>query len=183
MTLTVVTPPDGEAVSLSSAKSYLRLGHDGEDDLVASLIAGAVAVLEEAAGLCLLSRTLRETFFAWPQGLVRTSQLKLGGRPVTSLVRVGLVDAEGVSTDISGRFGLEGDRICLRPGSWLPRIPTGGRVEVDFIAGFGAADDVPDDLKLGILIMVEAAYRRGGAGAAMPDTAARLIDARREVRL
>ncbi|WP_018147592.1 head-tail connector protein [Henriciella marina] len=183
MTLTVVTPPDGEAVSLSSAKSYLRLGHDGEDDLVASLIAGAVAAVEEAAGFCLLSRTLRETFLAWPQGLLRTSQLKLGGRPVTSLVDVGLVDAEGVSTDISGRFGLEGDRICLRPGSWLPRIPPGGRVEIDFIAGFGAADDVPDDLKLAILIMIEAAYRRGGSEGAMPDAAARLIDARREVRL
>tara|TARA_R110002020_G_scaffold224599_1_gene434297 strand:+ start:172601 stop:172918 length:318 start_codon:yes stop_codon:yes gene_type:complete len=31
MTLTVITPPDGEALSLDAAKDYLRIGTNGED--------------------------------------------------------------------------------------------------------------------------------------------------------
>lgn len=31
MTLTVITPRDGEALSLHAAKDYLRIGTDGED--------------------------------------------------------------------------------------------------------------------------------------------------------
>ncbi|KCZ58920.1 hypothetical protein HY30_04050 [Hyphomonas chukchiensis] len=33
MTLTVMTPPYGEALSLDVAKDYLRIGTDGEDAL------------------------------------------------------------------------------------------------------------------------------------------------------
>ena len=33
MTLTLATPPDGEALSLDAAKDYLRIGTDGEDAL------------------------------------------------------------------------------------------------------------------------------------------------------
>ena len=37
MTLTVSTPPDGEALSLDAAKDYLRIGTDSEDALVTAL--------------------------------------------------------------------------------------------------------------------------------------------------
>ena len=38
MTIITVTPPNGEAVSLSEARDYLRIGHEGEDALVQHLI-------------------------------------------------------------------------------------------------------------------------------------------------
>lgn len=50
MTLTVITPPNGEALSLDAAKDYLRIGTDGEDALVKALIAAARARLSDVAG-------------------------------------------------------------------------------------------------------------------------------------
>ena len=49
--LTVITPPDGEALSLDAAKDYLRIGTDGEDALVTALVQARWASLEgEVAG-------------------------------------------------------------------------------------------------------------------------------------
>jgi uncharacterized phiE125 gp8 family phage protein len=44
--LTVISPPAGEAVSLSQAKAFLRIGHDGEDALVSDLIGQATVRVE-----------------------------------------------------------------------------------------------------------------------------------------
>jgi uncharacterized phiE125 gp8 family phage protein len=181
MTLTVLTPPDEEPMSLSKAKSYLRIGHNGEDELVTSLIAGARAALETQAGLCLVRRTLRWSFEVWPRDLMARSGVRLPAGPVSELVSVRSVVGE-VETELTSRFVLDGQRLCLRPGSWLPAIETGARVEVDFVAGFGGAADVPEDLSLALLVMADAAYRRG-SNDVVPETAEALVAARREVRL
>lgn len=182
MTLTVLTPPDEEPVSLSKAKSYLRIGHDGEDELVASLLAGARAALETQTGLCLVRRTLRWSFAVWPRDLVARSSVRLPAAPVSELVSVRSLTEE-VETDLTTRFVLDGQRLCLRPGSWLPATESSARVEVDFVAGFGGAADVPEDLSLALLVMADAAYRRGSNDVVVPDAAETLIASRREVRL
>ena len=51
--LTVIAPPAETAVPVSKAKAFLRIGHEGEDELVADLIARATARVEQAAGLAL----------------------------------------------------------------------------------------------------------------------------------
>lgn len=182
MTLTVLTPPDEEPVSLSKAKSYLRIGHDGEDELVSSLIAGARATLETQAGLCLVRRTLRWSFAVWPRHLMARSGVRLPAGPASELVAVRSQAGE-METDLTSRFVLDGQRLCLRQGSWLPAMEAGARVEVDFVAGFGGAADVPEDLSLALLVMADAAYRRGSNDVVMPDAAETLIASRREVRL
>jgi uncharacterized phiE125 gp8 family phage protein len=182
MTLTVLTPPDEEPVSLSKAKSYLRIGHDGEDELVTSLIAGARAALETQAGLCLVRRTLRWSFAVWPRDLMVRSGVRLPAGPVSELVSVRSVVGE-VETDLTSRFALDGQRLCLRQGSWLPAIEAGARVEVDFVAGFGGAADVPEDLSLALLVMADATYRRGSNDVLVSEAAEAIIAARREVRL
>lgn len=182
MTLTVLTPPDEEPVSLSKAKSYLRIGHDGEDELVTSLIAGARAALETQTGLCLVRRTLRWSFAVWPRDLVPRSGVRLRVGPVSELVSVRSRAVE-METDLTSRVVLDGQRLCLRQGSWLPVMEAGARVEVDFVAGFGGAADVPEDLSLALLVMVDGAYRRGSNDVVVPDAAETLIASRREVRL
>ena len=181
MTLTVITPPGEEALSLAAAKAFLRVGHDAEDALIADLIAGVRARLEEAAGLALVARALRQTFHAWPSALHRRG-IALRPGPVTELTAVRLIDAQDEETDVTDRFTLAGSRLCLKPGSAVLMIAIGARVEVDFDAGFGAASDIPEDLVHALKLILLEAYRRNGA-TSLPDEAEAIIAARREVLL
>ncbi|MEP6275426.1 MAG: hypothetical protein ABJ372_09905, partial [Hyphomonas sp.] len=89
----MISPPDGEALSLGAAKEYLRIGHAGEDGLVADLIASARARLEAETGLALIARTVTRRFDRWPSGVTRTG-LRLVPGPASALVSVETVDAE-----------------------------------------------------------------------------------------
>ncbi|WP_084395658.1 head-tail connector protein [Henriciella aquimarina] len=181
MMLTVISPPGEAALPLAEAKAFLRIGHDGEDTLVADLTDGATVRLEEATGLALVSRTLRASWTHWPSALSRRG-IALRPGPVTALSGIRILDAEGDESDVTGRFGLEAGRLCLKPVNWAPAIPAGGRAEADFEAGFGTAADVPGDLVQALKLILLEAYRRNG-DVALPEEARAIIAARREVRL
>ena len=179
MTLTVLTPPGETALPLAEAKAFLRIGHDGEDTLIADLTEAATARLEAAAGLALVTRTLRRTWFAWP-GSAWRGGLELRPGPVSALSAVRLVDDGGSETDVSGRFMLQAGRARLKLGDLLPALPVGGRIEVDFETGFGAAEDLPGDLVHALKLILLDAYRRNGASG-LPEEAGAIVAARREV--
>lgn len=181
MTLTVMTPPAGEALSLDAAKAYLRIGHDGEDALVTSLIASARARLEAASGLALVERTVKRSFDRWPAGVTQTDARLLPG-PASALVSVETVDSEEAAQLYTARFALSGGRLRLKPFVALPGIAPGGRADVTFVTGYGAAADVPEDLVLALKRLVLAGYRRE-AGEALPEEVEAILAARREVRL
>ncbi len=188
MTLTVISPPAGEALSLAAAKEYLRIGHDGEDGLVADLVRSAQARIEQASGLALVTRTLRRVWTQWPTGIAGRGVLITPG-PVTALLSVNVVDADEVYSDHSGRFRLACGRVCLRAWSMVPAVPEGGRVEVDFETGFGAPGAVPEDLVLAVKRTLAEAYaHRGLPGGSvpeggLPEDVQSILDARRGVRL
>jgi len=182
MTLTVITPPDGEALSLAAAKEYLRIGTDAEDALVVALIASARARLEAASGLALVGRTLKQTWEGWPRDVTRGGAF-LGAGPVGALVSVSVVDAAEAAEDVTGRFRVRAGRLALRPWMALPLVPEGGRIEAVFEAGYGAAGDVPEDLVLALKLLVLEAYRRGSAGSDLPEEVDAIVSARRGVKL
>ena len=181
MTLTVISPPGEGALSLAAAKAFLRVGHDGEDAIIADLVEGAVARLEEAAGLALVTRSLRRSWFAWPSSLRRRGIVLRPG-PARMLITVQLRDAEGGVTDVSDRFQLVQRRLSLKPGAACPAVPVGGTVEVDFETGFGAASDIPDDLVHALKLILLEAYRRESRSG-LPDEVRSILAARREVWL
>jgi len=179
--LTVIMPPAEEALSLAAAKEYLRIGHDGEDGLVGRLIPAARARLESVGGLALVTQTLKRSWEGWPAGLTRHGA-RLLPAPASALVAVDLVDAEGGTETVTSGFVLEGGRLKLKPFTPLPAIPLGGRADVTFVAGYGAAEDVPEDLVHALKRLVLVAYQRG-EGADLPDDVAAVLNARSEVRL
>lgn len=179
--LTVITPPAGEALSLGAAKEYLRIGHEGEDALVADLIASARARLEAETGFALIGRTVRRSFGRWPAGVMRAGA-RLRPGPASALVSVELVDEGGAAQLMTARFRLSGGRLRLKPFVALPAIPPGGRADVTFVTGYGAAADVPEDLVQALRALVLAAYRRE-AGEAVPAALVAVLAARRERRL
>ncbi|MEL6286347.1 MAG: hypothetical protein AAFQ18_09050 [Pseudomonadota bacterium] len=186
MTLTVITPPAEPAVTLGAAKAYLRIGHSGEDDLVADLIAAATARLEAASGLSLVTRTLSRRFCVWPATLVGKGFI-LRPKPASTLVRVDLADADGAIEDVTSRFQLVGGRLVVRPWCVAPAISVGGSATVVFNTGYGSESQIPEDLQLAVLRLTGEAYRSGRSAldgsAGLPKDVAEAVMAYRELRV
>lgn len=187
MTTTVVTPPGEPPVTLAEAKAFLRIGHDGEDSLVDSLVAAAIARVESEAGLALVSRTLRRDFLAWPATLSGRGY-PLRPKPAIALQSVVIADPAAGPSDVTARFQLNCGRLVLRPWTFLPPLGPEAGVQVTWQAGYGSAADVPDDLKQAVLMVAADAYTRGrvpgaAAGEALPETVSAILGRRREIRL
>lgn len=186
MTLTVITPPAEPPVALSEMKAFLRLGHEGEDALVADLVEAATQQVEGLVGQVLVTRTLERCFTVWPPTLAGRGIVLRPG-PVSALTSVSVVDAEGVSEDVTSRFKLDCGRLQLRPWSFAPGIPMGGSVKVRFVAGYGTASAVPSDLVLAVKRLAQETYRSGefgdGRTPGVPGDVESLLAAYREIRL
>ncbi len=77
----------------------------------------------------------------------------------------------------------DGSTICST-GYALPGIPSGGRAEIRFIAGYGAAwRDVPADLALAALSLTAARYEDRAGTMPMPKAVVDLVSPYRYVRL
>ena len=186
MTITTVTPPNGEPVSLSEARDYLRIGHEGEDALVQHLIEGARARLERASGLALVSRVLRQTWSAWPVALMARG-IPIRPGPVQNIISVKEISGSGAS-DLTASFLFDASlqRLCLAEFAHMPLIAPGAHAAVEYLAGFGDAVDVPADLKHAVLRLAEDTYRRGESaaeGEAFPPDVQAIVESYREVRL
>ena len=163
MKTTVLTPPDGEPVSLSAAKDYLRIGHDGEDVLISLLIKSARARLEAELGMALVSRVLKVQLDAWPASLSRRG-LRLEPGPIADLTSVVVESASGEREDVTARFDVRGGRLRLRSWAFVSSVPVGGHIEIVFETGFGAVEAVPDDLVLAVKMLTAQAYRLRDGG-------------------
>lgn len=187
--LTVTSPPDEEPVSLDEAKSYLRIGHEGEDQLASEMIVSARSRLEQVAGLALVRQTVQLTWLQWPAEIAgRGARLPVS--PIQQLESVAISDQDDTLSDHTDRFQVYCGRLRLRPWSMLPSVAPAERIEITLQAGFGAASKVPGDLREAVLKLIAATYASRRSGAPTPDMLAGLpqdvqsiLDARKEVRL
>lgn len=122
MIVTTLAGPAAEPVGLAEAADYLLIAGDGEDGLVASLIAGARERIERLAEVAMISRALRVTMNGWPRGAVERRTVVLPVRPADELVAVSrdLGGAEGKVAIAAVRgalaaaaFAIEGWRCVL----------------------------------------------------------------------
>lgn len=186
---TVPTP----ALPVQDLKEHLRLGtgfaDDGmQDGLVESYLRAAIAAIEGRIGKALIARQFQLTLEDWRHG----SEQPLPVAPVAAVVAVSMVDAAGQAAPVDpARYRLVRD--ALRPrivaaGAVLPMVPTGGRVEIVFEAGFGPAwGDVPADLGQAVLMLAAEFYERRHEGAdrvaGLPFAVQALIERWRTVRV
>lgn len=158
MTSYLIAGPGEEPVALAEAKAFCRVDGADEDALLGALIAAARLHIESITGRALVTQTWR-LVLEWPQGLV----IPLPVVPVAELLEA----PEGAV--------LQGDALLLASA-----VAT---LSVDYVAGYGDAEDVPQDLKQAVLTLVAYWYEHRDSLTTAPLGFERLIASYRRVRL
>jgi uncharacterized phiE125 gp8 family phage protein len=162
----LLSGPATEPIALAEAKAFLRVAHDDDDDLIATLVAAARAHVENATRRALIAQTWRLVADAWP----------VDGRMLVTPVPLQEVTAARVHDGAGSTIAIDPEAFVIAAASapailsfapWA--LPAPGRdiagIEVDFIAGYGAeAMDVPEPLRQAVRLLVAHAYENRGDG-------------------
>jgi uncharacterized phiE125 gp8 family phage protein len=137
-------------------KAFLRVEHDADDDVIASLVASARIHIEAQTRRALLMQTWRLTRDVWPAGGV----VPLLPVPLIGIEAVRVFRADGGADTLDPDiFTLDKASAPARLGFAPGALPAPGRtfagIEFDIVAGYGeAAEDVPAPLRQAIRLLV-----------------------------
>jgi uncharacterized phiE125 gp8 family phage protein len=178
MGIKVITPPAAEPVSLAEAKLHLRVDGSDDDALITRLISAAREQAEHELDRSVAPQTLELRLDAFPSGAIR-----LPRGPVTEIVSVVYVDADGAEQTIAGtNYSIDDAQIdaWLLPDydyDWPSTRDEANAVRVRYAAGWTTC---PSAVKQWILLAVGTmyAYREADSDRpALPSTFAhRLLD-------
>lgn len=184
----LITAPAVEPVSLAEAKLHLRLDVEEtspvtthpDDSLIAALIEAARDWAERFSNRAYITQTWRLSMAAFPT----ERYIELPRPPLQSLVSLSYWDGSAVQVgsflDPSGTSLLETDeylvdteshpgRLCLKPGLSWPTIESrANAVQIEYIAGYGAAAAVPERVKAAIKLRISEMYENRGDQPADP---------------
>jgi len=198
MALRLKTAPATEPVSLTEAKLFLRVDHTEEDALISDLISAAREMVENRILRALITQTWTLTldFFPaarspdWWDGVRQASinSIDEGGRtivlprpPLVSVTHLKTYGEDNVATTYSSDNYIvdltsQPGRLVLENGQvWPADLRAARAIEVEFVAGYGAASDVPKALKTAIMMILAKMYECRGEAVEMPTMAEKLI--------
>jgi uncharacterized phiE125 gp8 family phage protein len=185
--MTIETVPG--AVPLAEARVYLRSAAGADDALIARTIAAASAACEAYTGVALVTRervAVLTITGAWQ---------RLPGAPVRAITLVEGLPAEGSAFAFPvGAYAVDIDGSAASGGDGWVRVTqpgAAGRMRVTYHVGFaGAAEQVPDALRQGIMMLAARLLRerdadagRDGSAVAVPGSVEALWRAWRRLRL
>ena len=163
MTPLALTPPAQEPVSLSEAKTFLRLDQTAEDDLLGTLITAARLMVEAASGRLLVDQAWRIVIDRWPD----SGEIRLPLSPVGSITAARVYDVLGAAQVVASaalQLDVAADPPVIRIVAEVPEIGRArGAIEIDVVAGFGAtAAAVPALLRQAVLRLAARWFERRG---------------------
>lgn len=187
MPASLLTPPATEPLSLAEAKAFLRIAHDDDDAVIASLISAARGQVEALARRALITQVWRVALDAWPtDGRIVP---RIG--PLRDVIAARVFDAAGnaLAVDV-GRFLVSPQVDAIHAPNWSLPVPGRDRagIELDIEIGFGSAADVPELLRQAVRALLGHWYEnRGliaiGGHAPMPAGIATMIASYRTLSL
>jgi uncharacterized phiE125 gp8 family phage protein len=165
--------PASEPISLSEAKTFLRIDGTDEDALITEMISAARIAAEEQTGKSLISQSWQVMYDDCPPPVV-----PLAHGPVQSVTSVKSI-AENVSETVIAATSYH---LNALQELVFESVPSGHQIVIEYVAGFGAASDVPANLVQGVLLHVANLYEHRDS--MTPPLASMLhYSAHREVRL
>ncbi len=191
MSLTMLSAPAVEPISVAEAKEHLRVDGTTEDTLISSLIMTSRLHIEAALSLALITQTWRQTLDRWP----KSGQVHIPLRPLQAVTEIRVYDGNGGSAVMpSADYIVD---VAGNPGRVVPTgvvWPTPGQkaagIEIAFTAGYGdAADDVPAPIRQALLLLVAHWFEHrdpveiGTSGVAIPAAVSRLLKPYRLARI
>lgn len=169
--LTLIAPPEEEALTLEQVKQFLRIEHNADDALISVAITAARASAEEYLRVLLLQQTYSYEFTS----IAHILPLPVG--PAQSVALVSAYDADGNDTEVeAGQYRLTIDGY----GVVFPHVPSGKSFAIEFTAGLL---DVPAPVRQGMLHHIAAMIENRAGQIAMPELSRQLYQPYRRVRL
>lgn len=172
MFLVQTVAPAAEPLTLDEAKAHLNVDSDHEDALITSLIVAARRHAEAKTNRVLITQTWRQDLDAFA-----ACQIELARVKVASVTSVTYLDPDGARQTLdAGLYGLYGDdsTAWIQPAyglTWPSCRVWPGSVQITFVAGYGNAAAVPQEIKQWMLLQVGALYaQREGLAAGGPVT-------------
>lgn len=161
MALELITPSTVSVVTLAEAKSHCRVDHADDDALINIYIKSAVSYLEGyrgMAGVSLGLATWVQYHDAFPCG-----PLNLLQRPVSVVEKVEYLDpTTGVYVEwLPSNFEVDTKSFKSRvtpKDSWPSVKDAMNAVKVTFKAGHVETSEIPEDLRLAVLLLVSGWY-------------------------
>lgn len=162
MSIKVITPPATEPMTLTEAKSYLKVDGTADDTLITSLIKQAREWCEDYQGKRFITQTLELVLDAFPTA----DYIEFRScSPVQSVTSVKYTNSSAVeSTWASSNYILDTDsfvsKIALGYNKQWPTDtlqPVNG-VRIRFVCGYGAAADVPESVKWAMVLHMRLLY-------------------------
>jgi uncharacterized phiE125 gp8 family phage protein len=187
MAAILIEPPAGEPLSLADAKNYLRVQHDADDTLIASMISAARMQVESRTRRALMTQTWRVVLDRWPSSGTIASPVSPLREVIAARVRDEAGEPQELDTDIfiSNTASSPG-LVAFDTGRVIHPVQDVAGIEIDIEAGYGAASDVPAPLVQAIRLLLARAYEYRGQGErddAMPEGIAGLLAPYRVVSL
>jgi len=154
----LITAPAVDPVTTAEAKTHLRVDHADHDTLIGTLIKSAVYYVENYTRRALITQT-------WDLFLDRfETENEIPLPSLQSVTTVKYLDDAGVQQTLAATgykvdVASERGRVVLAYGESWPTVRDEiNAIEIRFIAGYGLAVAVPDQLKDAIKLHVQILY-------------------------
>jgi uncharacterized phiE125 gp8 family phage protein len=157
MALRLITAPVVEPITLVEAKSHLRVDHDADDVLIASMIQSTRGYCEQWTARAFITQTWELVIDEFP-----TNEVQIPLPPLQSVTSIKYDDGAGVEQTL-GTLEYEVDDVS-QPG-WVVPVTTGwpstfegiNAVRIRYVAGYDPGTDSPVDLAANVPPSIKAA--------------------------
>jgi uncharacterized phiE125 gp8 family phage protein len=159
--LALITAPAAEPVSVSEAKTHLRVDISADDTLIGNYITAARQYVEEHLRRALVTQTWELVLDYWPG----RGKMRFPFPPLQSVTSVTYYDEDGnaavyASSNYIVDTVAEPGAIVLKTSKTWPTVTLQevNGIRVRYVAGYGAAAAVPQPIKSAILLLVGTLY-------------------------